>query len=51
MNHQIEDVLDFVNIADLKLQSSSIITILESAILSTSIPESVKINFSSTTTT
>jgi len=44
MNHQIEDVLDFVNIADLKLQSSSIITILESAILSTSIPESVKIN-------
>jgi len=44
MNHQIEDVLDFVNIADLKLQSNSIITILESAILSTSIPESVKIN-------
>ncbi len=44
MNHQIEDVLDFVNIAELKLQSNSIITILESAILSTSIPKSVKIN-------
>jgi len=44
MSHQIEDVLDFVNIADLKVQSSSIITILESAILSTDIPKSVKIN-------
>jgi len=44
MSHQIEDVLDFVNIADLKVQSSSIITVLESAILSTDIPESVKIN-------
>jgi two-component system sensor histidine kinase HydH len=44
MSHQIEDVLDFVNIADLKVQSSSIITILESAILSTDIPKSLKIN-------
>jgi len=44
MSHQIEDVLDFVNIADLKVQSSSIITVLESAILSTDIPKSVKIN-------
>jgi signal transduction histidine kinase len=44
MSHQIEDVLDFVNIAELKVQSSSIITILESALLSTDIPKSVKIN-------
>jgi len=44
MSHQIEDVLDFVNIADLKVQSCSIITVLESAILSTDIPKSVKIN-------
>jgi len=44
MSHQIEDVLDFVNIAELKVQSSSIITILESAVLSTDIPTSVKIN-------
>ena len=44
MSHQIEDVLDFVNIADLKVQSSSIITILESALLSTDIPTSVKVN-------
>ena len=44
MSHQIEDVLDFVNIAELKVQSSSIITVLESAVLSTDIPTSVKIN-------
>ena len=44
MSHQIEDVLDFVNIAELKVQSSSIITILESAVLSTDIPKSVTIN-------
>lgn len=44
MSHQIEDVLDFVNIAELKVQSSSMITILESAILSTDIPKSVKVN-------
>jgi len=44
MSHQIEDVLDFVNIAELKVQSSSIITIVESAILSTDIPKTVKVN-------
>jgi len=44
MNHQIEDVLDFVNIAGLKMQSTSIITVIESAILSTDIPKSVEIN-------
>ncbi len=44
MSHQIEDVLDFVNIASLKLESSSLITIIESATLSTDIPKSVKIN-------
>jgi len=43
MNHQIEDVLDFVSIANIKLQSSSITTVIESAILSTDIPKSVKI--------
>jgi len=44
MSHQIEDVLDFVNIAALKVQTSSIITIVESALLNTDIPKSVKIN-------
>ena len=44
MSHQIEDVLDFVNIAALKVQSSSIITVIESAILNTVIPNTVKIN-------
>ena len=44
MSHQIEDVLDFVNIASLKLENSSLITVIESAILSTDIPKSVKIN-------
>jgi signal transduction histidine kinase len=44
MNHQIEDVLDFVNIADLKMQSTSIITVIESAILSTDIPKTIQIN-------
>lgn len=43
MSHQIEDVLDFVNIAALKLQSSSMITIIESAMLDTVIPNGVKI--------
>lgn len=43
MNHQIEDVLDFVNIANIKLRSSSMTTVIESAILSTDIPKSVKI--------
>ncbi len=44
MSHQIEDVLDFVNIASLKLQSSSIITVIESAMLNTVIPNTVKVN-------
>jgi two-component system sensor histidine kinase HydH len=44
MSHQIEDVLDFVNIEALKVQSSSIITVVESAILNTVIPNTVKIN-------
>ena len=44
MSHQIEDVLDFVNIAALKLQSSSIITVIESAVLNSVLPNTVKIN-------
>ena len=44
MSHQIEDVLDFVNIASLKIQSSSLITIIESSILNTVIPKSVIIH-------
>ncbi|MFB5630252.1 MAG: ATP-binding protein [Nitrosopumilaceae archaeon] len=44
MSHQIEDVLDFVNIAALKVESNSIITIIESAILNTDIPKTVKVN-------
>lgn len=44
MSHQIEDVLDFVNVADLKLESSSVITIIESAVLSTVVPKQIKVN-------
>ncbi|HXV66071.1 MAG TPA: ATP-binding protein [Nitrosopumilaceae archaeon] len=44
MSHQIEDVLDFVNIASLKLENSSLVTIIESAILSTDLPKSVTIS-------
>jgi len=44
MNHQIEDVLDFVNISDLKVQSSSIITIIESSLLGADIPKSVHVH-------
>ena len=44
MSHQIEDVLDFVNIASLKIQSSSLITVIESSILNTVIPKSVIIH-------
>jgi len=44
MSHQIEDVLDFVNVADLKLESSSVITIIESAVLGTVIPKQIKVN-------
>ena len=44
MSHQIEDVLDFVNVSDLRLESSSVISVVESAILSTDIPKTVKVN-------
>jgi signal transduction histidine kinase len=44
MSHQIEDVLDFVNVSDLRLESSSIISIVESALLSTDVPKSIKVN-------
>ena len=44
MSHQIEDVLDFVNVADLKLEKTSIITIIESAVLGTVVPEQIKVN-------
>ena len=44
MSHQIEDVLDFVNVSDLRIESSSIISIVESALLSTDVPKSVKVN-------
>ena len=44
MSHQIEDVLDFVNIASLKIQSSSLITVIESSLLNTVIPKSVAIH-------
>ncbi len=44
MSHQIEDVLDFVNVADLKLEKTSIITIIESAVLGTIVPKQIKVN-------
>lgn len=44
MSHQIEDVLDFVNVSELRIESSSIISIVESALLSTDVPKSVKVN-------
>ena len=42
--NQIEDALDFVNVSDLRIESSSIISIVESALLSTDVPKSVKVN-------
>ncbi len=44
MNHQIEDVLDFVNIAEIKMIPTSVNTILESSLLSTDVPKSVNVN-------
>ena len=44
MTHQIDDVLDYVNVADLQLERHSLSTIVESSILNTNIPNYVKIN-------
>ena len=44
MTHQIDDVLDYVNVSDLQLQPHSLSTVLESAALNTNIPSYVKIN-------
>ncbi len=44
MSHQIDDVLDYVNVSELHLESSSIATIIESATLGTNVPAHVKVN-------
>ena len=43
MNHQIEDVLDYVNVSDLKLEPTSLMSVIESAILGTEIPKQIKV--------
>ena len=44
MTHQIDDVLDYVNVADLQLERHSLSTIIESSILNTNVPNYVKIH-------
>ena len=44
MTHQIDDVLDYVNVADLQLERHSLSTIVESSILNTNIPSYIKVN-------
>ena len=43
MTHQIDDVLDYVNVADLQLERHSLATVIESAILNTNVPNYVKV--------
>lgn len=43
MNHQIEDVLDYVNVSDLKLEPTSLVSVIESAILGVEIPKQIKV--------
>jgi signal transduction histidine kinase len=38
MTHQIDDVLDYVNVSDLQLEKHSLSTIIESSILNTNVP-------------
>ncbi len=45
MAHQIDDVLDYVNVAELQLESHSLSTIIESSVLNTNVPPYIKINF------
>lgn len=44
MSHQIDDVLDYVNVSELHLESSSVATIIESAVLGTNVPAHIKVN-------
>jgi len=44
MSHQIDDVLDYVNVAELQLEAHSLSTIIESAVLNTNVPPYIKIN-------
>ena len=43
MTHQIEDVLDYVNVSELKLESTSLISVIESSTLGMEIPRQIKV--------
>jgi len=43
MTHQIEDVLDYVNVSELKLESTSLASVIESASLGVEIPHHIKV--------
>ena len=43
MTHQIDDVLDYVNVSELQLEPHSLSTVIESAILNTNIPNHIKV--------
>lgn len=45
MSHQIDDVLDYVNVSDLQLEPHSLSTVIESSVLNTNVPPYVKVNF------
>ena len=44
MTHQIDDVLDYVNVAELQMERHSLSTIIESSILNTAVPSHIHIN-------
>jgi len=43
MTHQIEDVLDYVNVSELKLETTSLASVIESARLGIEIPKQIKL--------
>ncbi len=43
MTHQIEDVLDYVNVSDLKIETTSLASVIESAHLGVEIPNQIKV--------
>ncbi len=43
MVHQIEDVLDYVNVSELKLEPTSLVSVIESSLLGVDIPQQIKV--------
>jgi signal transduction histidine kinase len=51
MSHQIDDVLDYVNVSELQLELHSLSTVIESSVLNTNVPPYVKVNFPKSSST